>query len=166
MAERTPTLAEVPDRLASNKRQRQYFISYAREDEAWVKRIEKNLFVLTRTGRISLWIDRNVEVGASWAGKIYEAIDSSDGVILLISEDFLASGFIRSNELPGFFARREQGAMRLIPILVRYCPYTLDEDLAQFQILNDPERPWSSLKDWEVDRELAKLANEIAKDLT
>jgi hypothetical protein len=153
--------------VALNKLHRQYFLSYAHEDETWAKRIEKSLSVLTRTGQIKLWMDKmGIETGSLWAAKIFEAIDSSDAAILLISGDFLASSFIRSSELPHLFARREQGVMQLIPIIVRFCPYTLDQDLAQFQTFNDPERPWSSLKDWEVERELSNLAREIAKRLS
>jgi molecular chaperone DnaK len=151
---------------APGRSHRQYFLSYAHEDERWAVRIERSLSILTRAGRITVWVDRSgIETGSKWETRILEAIDSSDAAILLISEDFLASSFIQSTELPRLFARHEQRGLELIPILIRFCPYTLSEDLAQFQLFNAPEFPWSSLKDWEVDRELAKLAAEIAHHL-
>jgi molecular chaperone DnaK len=155
--------ADPPPAAKPNSPQRKYFLSYAREDESWARRIQKSLSILTRRNQIVLWIDRTeIGTGSQWEAKIFEAIDSSDAAILLISEDFLASSFIQTSELPRLFARREQREMQLIPIIVRFCPYALSQDLAQFQAFNDPERPWSSLKDWEIDRELTRLAQEIS----
>ena len=152
--------------VAPGHAHRQYFVSYAREDEWWARRIERSLSVLTRTRQFTLWIDRKgIETGSQWKTRILESIDSSNAAILLISEDFLASSFIQSTELPRLFARHEQHGLELIPIMVRFCPYALADDLAQFQFFNEPDRPWNSLKDWEVDRELAKLAQEIASHL-
>jgi hypothetical protein len=37
--------------------------------------------------------------------------------------------------------------------------------LAQLQLFNDPEHPLDTLRDWEVDEELTRLAGEIARGL-
>jgi hypothetical protein len=104
-----------------NDKVKKYFSSYAHEDIDWAKRIEKSLSVLTIKNRIALWIDRSgIGVGARWREKIFEEIDSSDGAILLISDDFLASSFIQTSELPRIFARVEQRGFHLIPVIVRF----------------------------------------------
>jgi hypothetical protein len=51
--------------------------------------------------------------------------------------------------------------LALIPIIVRPCPIDLHDDLAKFQLFNKPEASLASLKDWEVDGELTRLAREI-----
>jgi molecular chaperone DnaK (HSP70) len=146
---------------------KRFFVSYAREDQYWVNRIEKSLSLLTEKKLVALWIDRTENAtGTLWEENILNAIDSTDAAIVLVSEDLLASKFIQTKELPRLFARREQAGIQFIPIIVRFCPYTLSQDLAQFQTFNNPEQPWSSLQAWEVDRELARLALEISKALS
>ena len=147
----------------STRAYKQYFISYAREDVRWVDRIKTALGILTLSGELTLFIDRTIETGELWERKLADAIDASDGAILVISGDFLGSEFIRTKELPRLFAAREQRAFGLIPIVVRPCPLQLATDLIQFQMFNDPASAFSSMKDWEVDRELARLAEELAK---
>jgi molecular chaperone DnaK len=141
----------------------QLFVSYAREDSAWVERIESALSVLTLDGTFRLFVDRTIETGDLWEQKLDDAIDSSDLALLLVSGDFLGRQFIRTRELPRLFAAQEQRGLRLLPIVVRPCPLKLVEDVNQFQAFNDPEQALSSMKDWEVDKELARLAEELAR---
>ena len=46
--------------------------------------------------------------------------------------------------------------------MVGFCPFEFHDDLAKFQFFNDPERPFATLKDWEVDKELTRLARELS----
>jgi molecular chaperone DnaK len=155
----------LPKATSTEKGYTQFFLSYAREDIDWVDRIRKALGVLTLAGRLTLFIDRSIESGELWERKLEDAIESSGGALLLVSGDFLGSHFIQMKELPRLFAAKEQRKIDLIPIVVRPCPLRLSKDLAQFQAFNDPEKALSSLKDWEVEMELARLAEEIARRL-
>ena len=83
--------------------------------------------------------------------------------IVLISQDFLSSDFILRKELPALFAEKERRQLLLLPVIARPCAFELHEDLAKFQAFNDPEAALSSLIDWKVDMELARLAREVAK---
>ena len=144
---------------------RKLFVSYAHEDLNWALRIQKSLSILTRRGKLDLWIDRMIETGTAWKEKLVEAIKSSDGAILLLSSDFLDSEFIHREELPLLFGAQERRGLELIPIVISHCPFHLMDDLAKFQTFNDPERPLASLQPWEVDKELTQLATEIARRL-
>jgi TIR domain len=140
-------------------------VSYAREDKEWVDKLQKAFSILVRRGIITLWVDRNIETGDKWEKVIFENIATSAAVIVLISKHFLDSGFILDSELPRMVAEKEARGLRFIPILVAYCPYYLLPELAQFQMFNDPEHPLDTLRDWEVDKELTRLASEIARNL-
>ncbi|WP_295558397.1 toll/interleukin-1 receptor domain-containing protein [uncultured Hyphomicrobium sp.] len=137
-------------------------MSYAREDLNWAERIEKALSPLTRNKKIELWFDRKIEPGEAWEKSVLSAIDRCDGALLLVSPSFLNSDYILSTELPKLFAAREQRGIFFLPIVISFCPYSLVESLTQFQMFNDPERPYSSLVDWQVDKELTRLVEEIA----
>jgi molecular chaperone DnaK len=143
---------------------KQFFVSYAREDHGWATRLQKSLSVLSRTGRFTLWIDRTgLEAGSAWEMEVRNAIDSSDGAILLISPDFLDSNYIQTKELPRLMAARKNRGLELIPVIIKYSAFRLSE-LALIQTFNDPQRPLSSVPDWEVDKEFARLAETIAAD--
>jgi hypothetical protein len=161
----TQSPLSFPKAPAAGKGYTQFFVSYAREDIEWINRVKSALGVLTLTGRLTLFIDRSIESGELWERKLDDAIESSGGALLLISEDFLGSHFIQTRELPRLFAAKEQRKIDLIPIVIRPCPLKLSKDLAQFQVFNDPEKALSSLKDWEIEKELARLAEEIARRL-
>jgi molecular chaperone DnaK len=78
------------------------FLSYAHEDEKWAVAIEKSLAVLTRSGKLRVW---------------------------LLSNDFLNSDFILSRELPAIFAEKERRQLALIPIIARPCAFELHDKL-------------------------------------
>ena len=128
-----------------------------------MKRIEKSLSLLTREGKIHLWVDRNVEAGEEWEKNLFSFIETSNLAILVLSNDFLSSDFILSKELPAMFAESERRRLTLIPILVRPCPFELHRDLSKFQFFNDPAVPLSSLREWEIESELSRLAVKIAQ---
>jgi hypothetical protein len=108
-------------------------------------------------------MDRGIEVGDHWEDILNEAIDTSDGAILLISGDFLNSDFIQAKELPRLFAAKEQRKILFFPVNVRPSPVKLSKDLAQFQMFNNPDQPLSAMSEWEVEKELTRLTEEIAR---
>ena len=146
----------------TGKNRRQIFVSYAREDQVWVERLQRFLAVLARDDRLSLWVDRSIESGEEWREKIHQAIDSSMGAVLLISDKFLSSSFIMNSELPKLIAARKERDIYIAPVLLTFCPYQHVPALKDVQSFNDPQRPLASMQDWEVDKELTRLIDEIA----
>ena len=147
---------------AATTERHQLFLSYAREDAIWAERVKKALAIISRTGSFSLWSDRLIETGSEWEDRLFRAVDQSSGAILLLSSNFLSSDFIIGRELPKLFAAREQRGIYLVPIVLTFCPFNLLEGLGQVQTFNDPQKPLTSLSDWEIDKELTRLAEEIA----
>jgi hypothetical protein len=118
--------------------------------------------VLTRSGKIKLWSDRQIEVGTSWEDRIYKEIEQSIIAILLLSNDFLNSDFILAKELPAIFAEKERRRLTLIPIIARPCAFELHDEISKFQLFNKPETPLSSLEEWKIETELSRLTRELA----
>ncbi|WP_459864655.1 TIR domain-containing protein, partial [Endothiovibrio diazotrophicus] len=161
-ASEIPVPGEEIEKRAAPDANRKIFISYAHEDISWAKTIKKSLSILSYKQDMEIWIDRAIETGERWEETIYTSIEHSSIAILLLSSDFLSSDFILRKELPRIFAEKERRYLKVFPILIRHCPYTLHEELSKFQFFNDPERPYSSLQHWEIEKELTKLAYEIA----
>ncbi len=82
---------------------------------------------------VEFWWDERIEPGTVWREEIETEINRADIAILLISQGFLYSQFIRNFELPRIEERVKEGKLIIIPILVGYCdwqslPYTLVSD--------------------------------------
>lgn len=105
------------------KRTLRVFISYAHEDEGLKQELEKFLVSLKRSDAISVWQDRELEGGTEYEEKIMAELNAADIILLLVSQDFIASDFIWSRELKTAMERHESGAARVIPVILRECDW-------------------------------------------
>src|SRR6267142_5360670 len=69
------------------------FISYAHEDEAFRRDLDKHLSSLRREGLIDAWHDRRITGGQDWSTAIDVAMDRANIVLLLVSPDFMSSEY-------------------------------------------------------------------------
>ena len=111
------------------------FISYARKDEPFKDDLIKMLAGLKRRGVIDTWDDRLIEPGEEWFPAIKQALNECDLALLLVSADFIASGFIYKEELPVFVDRRQQEGMTILSIIVRDCLWQSEPVLKDLQAL-------------------------------
>jgi hypothetical protein len=85
----------------SRKRNR-VFLSYSHKDEVpYLDEFRPFLKSLADLGRIDFWSDRRIEPSEPWHQEIQGAIESA--AVLLVSQDFLASDYIREHEVPPLF---------------------------------------------------------------
>ena len=116
------------------------FVSYASYDnssdnpeERWLDRLLQFLKPLDLDNSISTWTDTELKVGANWRSEIKAAIEKAKVAILLVSPAFLASDFIKSEELPkllrkasppdyaGMDESETSEGLLILPILLRPC---------------------------------------------
>jgi len=95
------------------------FISYAHEDLAYLKELEKHLANLKRQNIITSWYDGDINPGTEWESQIMEKLNTAQIILLLVSADFINSDFCYSIELQQALARHDAGQARVIPIIVR-----------------------------------------------
>ncbi len=139
------------------------FFSYAREDEAWVSRVKTAFAILERRGLVEVYWDRSIQTGEKWEEKLFDYIARANVSVLFLSNDFLASNYIFTTELPALFAEHERRQLTLFPLVVRPCPFSLHPEIEQFQAFNDPRSPLSALAENDLEEELVRLVLEIAK---
>ncbi len=140
----------------------QVFISYSHRDETWKDKVVSQLRVLAREGAFDLWDDRRIAAGEGWRAEIETAIEHAQAAVLLISADFLNSEFIRGTEVPRLLQRRAKDGLRIIPLIVRPCPWRRVPWLAEIQGRPTDGRPLSKSRKAEVEEDLSALAEEIA----
>jgi len=129
------------------------FVSYAHEDEALRKELEKQLSFLRRQGAISEWYDRNIQAGQEWSDEIKRHLNTADIILLLISPDFLASDYCYSIEMQRAIERHDAKEARVIPIILRPVYWT-DSPIGKLQALPPHGKPVTS---W-VNRDEAFLS--------
>lgn len=95
------------------------FFSYAHEDETLRDKLANHLKLLQRQGLINAWYDRDISAGEEWKKEIEQQLNSAQIILLLISDDFLASDFCWSVELERAMERHEAGEARVIPVILR-----------------------------------------------
>lgn len=137
------------------------FVSYSHNDTEFLNRLKVHLRPFEKKGQIDLWVDTKIKAGEKWKEKISNALDKSVIAILLVSADFLASDFIVDNELPPLLKAAEEKGKVILPLIVKPCRFTSDENLSKFQAINDPKSPLSKLNDNDKEEMYVKVADFI-----
>jgi hypothetical protein len=107
------------------------FVSYSHKDVEWKNLLESHLRVLEQYFHMETWDDEQIPAGKDFKDEIFKALELADAAILLISADFLSSGFIKHEEIPRIF---EDKARDVFPILLRPCAWNLVNWLNQIQV--------------------------------
>ncbi len=137
------------------------FISYSHKDEEW---LDSLLSWLTGVDEelINIWHDRKIEKGTRWREEIEKALRSARAAVLLVTQDFLASEFVSQVELPALLEAEKDGRLKLLWIAVRRSRYK-DTPLAEFEALNDPEKPLFALVGDSRDSAYEEISDGIMK---
>jgi hypothetical protein len=99
------------------------FISYSSSDEKWKKELETHLSALKHQGLIETWDFRKLHVGDNWDATIKTELAQAEAIILLISADFLASGYCWHVEMMRALERHKRGECLVVPVIVRECDW-------------------------------------------
>ena len=137
------------------------FISYSHIDTEYLERLKIHLKPFEKKGLIDIWSDTKIKAGEKWKEQIEKALEKSVAAILLISADFLASDFIIDNELPPLLKSAEEKGKLILPVVLKPCRFTKDENLSKFQAVNNPNVPLSKMDDNGKEEIYVKVADYI-----
>jgi small GTP-binding protein len=126
---------------AQEPRPLKLFISYSHKDEEFKDKLVTMLAGLQRRGVVDVWQDRRIEAGDEWYQAIQDAMNECDMALLLVSDDFIASRFIQEEELTRLLQRRQEEGLRVVPIIVRPCPWQSEPVLKDLQALPKDGKP-------------------------
>ena len=104
-------------------RKKRIFVCYSRDDRMWFDDASDHSFIPwleeALDSEADFWYDFQLRYEADeWQARIEAEIDNADAAILLISQNFVNSEFIREVELPKIRERAERNEITVIPILV------------------------------------------------
>ena len=140
------------------------FISYSHQDNEWLKRLQVYLKPLEKKGLVDRWDDTKIKAGMKWREEIQKALDSAQIAILLVSSDFLASNFIDEVELPQLLKAAESAGALILSVILNPCTGIFDlSDLQEFQTVNSPSQPLSTMDDNGKDEIFNRLIERIVE---
>jgi len=135
------------------------FISYSHADSKYLERLIIHLKPFEKKGLMDVWSDTKIKAGDKWKEQIEKALEKSVAAVLLISADFLASDFIIDNELPPLLKLAEEKGKLILPVILKPCRFTKDENLSKFQAVNNPNTPLSKMDDNDKEEVYVKIAD-------
>jgi hypothetical protein len=140
------------------------FISYAHVDKAWLERLQTFLKSYATSDGFEVWADTRIRSGDSWQQEIDRALQTARAAILLVTPEFLASEFVRQNELPVILAHAANHGVLVYWLAVRHSPFetTAIKDL---QCANDPSYPLEALPRDQQDKVLLDVCRSLAERL-
>jgi hypothetical protein len=135
------------------------FVSYAREDSRWLEpnaghNLVPFLIDSLRRYKVVFWFDHDLKPGDEFRQQIKCKIDQSQIALLIVSQNFLNSAFIESEEMPRIAERALEGKMIVVPVLVEPCdwsdyPFLADRQMVPSSPLIDyteSESSWAKVK--------------------
>jgi hypothetical protein len=136
------------------------FYSYAHEDEELRVKLENHLSLMRRKKDIASWHDRDISAGTEWKKSIDENLEAAQIILLLVSDDFLASDYCYDIEMARAMERHDSGEARVIPIILRPCDWH-DAPFGKLQALPKNAQP---ITKWEnVDEAFLNVAQGIRR---
>lgn len=142
------------------------FISYSSKDEELLKELTPYLTNLELQNVIKPWHGRMIKPGEDWKKKIDDHINGAKLVLLLVSTDFLVSGYCMNVEFKKARERVEKGEACIIPVLLRPCQWE-NSPVGGYQVLPANSLPVTL---WEhrdaAYLNIARGIEEAAKTLT
>lgn len=146
-------------------RQKNIMISYCHRDKQWLDRLRVHLKPLESEFKIEIWDDTRIRAGSEWHADITAAMQSAKVAVLLVSADFLASDFIRQQELPFLLESNGQAEKDILPIIISPCGYVDTKELSHLQPLNPPEETLVDMALPRQERFLDSVQKEIRRRL-
>jgi hypothetical protein len=125
---------------------------------AWIN--DKPALLILDTSSPETVLHRQIGAGKAWKNEIDKHLNSADIILLLVSPDFLASGYIRDVEVETALRRHNDSSARVIPIILRPSDWK-HTSLAILQALPTDGR---SVVEWTTrDRAFADIVAGIRK---
>jgi len=120
------------------------FCSYSHLNENLRKKLENHISILKRQGVIDLWHDRKIMAGNEWAQEIDDHINSADIILLLVSDNFIASDYCYDIEMKRAMERHNAGEAQVIPVVLD----EVDWSRAPFAKLKALPTDGKAIKSW------------------
>jgi len=110
------------------------FVIYALADKDIMLHLLHHLDPLKEAFDLSIWHDDPIIAGQPWKTYIESRIHHTDIFLLLVSDDFMNSQFIKQIEFKAIIDRHKENKSVVIPIIIDNCQWDIDLKLTDYDI--------------------------------
>ena len=122
--------------MEAEKQPLKCFISYAHAHkdhfDVFLEDFKANTANL-RDVELDIWTDEKIPLGSNWHQEIQEQIANCNLAILLVSDKFMTSEYIKHEEVARLFERQKKGNILVIPVYFYSCRFNDWPELAENQ---------------------------------
>ena len=137
------------------------FISYSHKDRAILERFWTHLSPLETQYGLQRWDDSRIQPGDIWLDEIERALARAQVALLLVSPDFLASDFIRRQELPCLFEAAQNDGLKILWVPLLPCSWKRFRQIEQYQAVIPVNKTLAEMGEVERDRALVAITDHI-----
>jgi serine/threonine protein kinase len=141
-----PKLQDLP-----SSRKIKVFISYSHHDRSYRTKLDDYLKNLERNYPTASWHDGEISPGIDFAKEIEKNLREAHLILLLVSQNFIASDYCHDKEMKEAMARHEAQEARVIPIILQPAQWKGDDTpFGKLQALPRDGKPitkWSNKAD-------------------
>nr|WP_068887322.1 leucine-rich repeat domain-containing protein [Pedobacter panaciterrae] len=165
----TYRLSNFKKHLNLQKKMKNIFISYSKDDLVLVDTFIRHLAALRQDGKVANWFCTELTAGKEWEPEIKEHFDQSDIVCFMVSPNFMKTKYILDHEVKWAFEKKAKNPVfRIVPIILDFCRWTtVENNLGDFTALPYTAKPVVDFKNqnmaWYIIIELIRIM--IEKDL-
>jgi len=112
------------------------FISYSHENTDLFREFKKGIESYSKISKNiewDIWTDVQIPTGAFWHEIIQDEVKESKAAILLVSQYFFTSDYIKNKEFKKFVEKNKNDNFTFFPVLLSDCEYKQWEDLTKIQ---------------------------------
>ena len=137
------------------------FISYSHKDRVFLERFWTHLSPLETQYGLQRWDDSRIQPGDIWLDEIERALARAQVALLLVSPDFLASDFIRRQELPCLFEAAQNDGLKILWVPLLPCSWKRFRQIEQYQAVIPVDKTLAEMGEVERDRALVAITDHI-----
>jgi hypothetical protein len=157
----SPTLAK----LSLPVQKIEVFFCYSHQDKRWRDTLDNYLSTIKKQFLMCDWYDGKIIPGSEWEQEIDRQINRAHIILVLVSQDFIASDFCYEKEMKRALERHYAGEAIVIPILLRPCLWE-GTPLRKLQVLPTGAHPittWSNRDEafLDVARGIQRVMNRL-----
>lgn len=123
--------------MAKSKKKLKIFISYSHKNKKYKEKFLTSLEALKQSYEIDPWHDGMIDAGGNIDEKVKQSLETSEIILLLITDNYLASYYCMKIELEKAMEREKQGKCKVIPVMFQES--VLAETLSFFKHNRVPE---------------------------
>lgn len=137
------------------------FISYSHDDMRFKNSLLKHLESINKLFNIDFWHDGEINAGGHINDDVIYALNISDIIILLISENYISSNFCYNIEMERAFQRERNNECIIVPVLLKNTSLNEAMPFYNLKTLPTDRKPITSFRPY--DKGYADVTEQLTK---